>query len=224
MTMSAPEIEIWKQQITVSLDVTVAPGQPWGGVVRQGRTLRLIDCEGRQAVDFLCYAAADPAERYNAPNTIKIAGTLYLTRGHSLYSDLARPLMYISEDTYGRHDTIGGCCSAASNLVLYGVKNCPGCRENLLQALASFGLGRKDLVPNLNFFMPVALEANGGMAIARGDSPPGSFVDLRAETDVLVVLSNCPQINNPCNDYHPTPVRVIVWKPCSPRSPTGRDR
>jgi urea carboxylase-associated protein 1 len=211
MTLSAPEVERWKREVAVFLDVTVAPGTPWGGIIHRGRTLRLIDCEGRQAVDFLCYNAADPEERYNAPNTIKIAGTLHLTRGHSLYSDLARPLLRITADSYGRHDTIGGCCSAPSNRVLYGVENCPGCRENLLAALACFGLGRRDLVPNLNFFMPVALEPDGGMAIARGDSPPGSYVDLRAETDVLAVLSNCPQINNPCNDYHPTPVRVIVW-------------
>lgn len=188
-------------------------GNPGAGLSGKAGPCASSTAKAAGCVDFLCYAATDPAERYNAPNTIKIAGTLHLTRGHSLYSDLARPLMYISEDTYGRHDTIGGCCSAASNLVLYAVKNCPGCRENLLRTLALFGLGRKDLVPNLNFFMPVALEADGGMAIARGDSPPGSFVDLRAETDVLALLSNCPQINNPCNDYRPTPVRVIVWEP-----------
>jgi len=114
------------------------------------------------------------------------------------------------EDTYGSHDTIGGACSAVSNEMLYGVKECPGCRENFLKALAPYGMGRRDVVPNINFFMRVPVERKGEAAIARGDSSAGSYVELRAEMNVLAVISNCPQINNPCNDFNPTPIRVII--------------
>jgi urea carboxylase-associated protein 1 len=183
---------------------------PWSGVVKKGQHLRIVDLEGRQAVDFLCYNADEPEERYHAPNTIKAAGTISLTKGHTLYSDVARPIFTVVEDTYGSHDTIGGACSAPSNLMLYGVKDCPGCRENFLTGLAKHGLGRRDIVPNVNFFMKVPVERSGDAAIARGDSLPGTFVELRADMNALAVISNCPQINNPCNDYNPTPIRVVV--------------
>ena len=137
------------------LDEIVPAGAPWTGIVRQGQVLRLTDLEGRQAVDFLCYNAADPAERYHAPNTVKAAGSIFLTTGHRLYSDIARPMFTIVEDQFGGHDTIGGCCSGPSNQMLYGVANCPGCRENFLTGLARHGLGRRDIVPNVNFFMRV---------------------------------------------------------------------
>jgi len=192
------------------VDTVVPAREPWSGLIKRGQRLRIIDLEGRQAVDFLCYNAADREERYNAPNTIKAAGTISLTKGHRLYSDLARPIFTIIDDSYGSHDTIGGCCSAPSNLLLHGVKDSPGCRENFLKALASHGMGRRDIVPNVNFFMRVPVERGGGAAIARGDSAPGSYVELRAEMDALAVISNCPQINNPCNDYNPTPIRVII--------------
>jgi hypothetical protein len=194
----------------VVLDEIVPARMPWSGVIKKGQRLRITDLEGRQAVDFLCYNADEPEERYHAPNTIKAAGTISLTKGHTLYSDVARPIFTIVEDTYGSHDTIGGACSAPSNLMLYGVKDCPGCRENFLTALAKHGLGRRDVVPNVNFFMKVPVERSGDAAIARGDSLPGTFVELRADMNALAVISNCPQINNPCNDYNPTPIRVVV--------------
>jgi urea carboxylase-associated protein 1 len=194
-------------------DEIVQPRAHWGAVIRKGQHLRIIDQAGKQAVDFLCYNANDRDERYNAPNTIKAAGTISLTTGHVIYSDQASPLFTIVADTYGSHDTIGGACSAPSNKMLYGVENCPGCRENFLKALASHGMGRRDIVPNINFFMRVPVQGAGEAAIARGDSEPGSYVELRAEMDVLAVLSNCPQVNNPCNDYNPTPIRVMVLRP-----------
>ena len=175
--------------------------------------LRIVDLEGKQAVDFLCYDARNPEERYNAADTMKYAGTIFLTKGHSLYSDMGRPLFTIVEDTCGRHDTIGGCCSAESNWVRYGVKDTPNCRENFLRALAQFGLGKKDIVANVNFFMYVPVGENGEMDMGPSISKPGDYVDLRAESDVLAVISNCPQINNPVNDYNPTPVSVKVWSP-----------
>jgi len=193
------------------VSTTIVPaGAPWSGLVRQGEVLRITDLEGQQAVDFLCYNAADPQERYHAPNTLKAAGTIFLTAGHRLYSDIARPIFTIVEDQFGGHDTIGGCCSAPSNEMLYGVKDCPGCRENFLAALARHGLGRKDIVPNINWFMRVPVTEAGGAAIALGVSPPGCQVALRAEMDALAVISNCPQVNNPCNGYKPTPIRVEI--------------
>jgi urea carboxylase-associated protein 1 len=190
---------------------TIVPaGAPWSGIVRQGQVLRITDLEGQQAVDFLCYNAADPQERYHAPNTMKAAGTIFLTTGHKLFSDIARPIFTIIEDQFGGHDTIGGCCSAPSNRMLYGVENCPGCRENFLSALGTHGLGRRDIVPNINWFMRVPVGTDGGAAVALGVSPPGCQVALRAEMDALAVISNCPQINNPCNNFKPTPIRVEI--------------
>ncbi len=192
------------------LDEIVSAGAPWTGIVRKGEVLRITDLEGRQAVDFLCYNAADFDERYHAPNTVKAAGSIFLTTGHTLYSDVARPMFTIVEDQFGGHDTIGGCCSAPSNRMLYGVADCPGCRENFLMGLARHGLGRRDIVPNVNFFMRVPVTADGSAAVALGVSPPGCQVALRAEMDALAVLSNCPQVNNPCNNFNPTPIRVQI--------------
>lgn len=192
-------------------DETILAGAPWSRVIARGQVLRVIDLEGSQAVDFLCYAAADPAERYHAPNTLKAAGTTALTTGHVLYSDLATPLFAIVADSFGAHDTLGGCCSAPSNRMLYGVEDVPGCRENFLAALAEHGLGRRDVVPNVNLFMEFPVSGTAGGAIARGRSRPGETVDLRAETDVLAVISNCPQVHNPCNGGRPTPIRVQVF-------------
>jgi urea carboxylase-associated protein 1 len=192
------------------LDQVVPAGAPWSAVVQRGEVLRIIDLEGQQAVDFLCYNATDPLERYHAPNTMKAAGSIFLTAGHALYSDMARPIFSIIEDSFGGHDTIGGCCSAPSNQMLYGVADCPGCRENFLAALACHGLGRRDIVPNVNFFMRVPVERDGRAAIALGASAPGSTVALRAEMDALAVISNCPQVNNPCNGFRPTPIRVTI--------------
>ena len=195
-------------------DTQVDPGRPWSGVVEKGRTLRIVDLAGRQGVDFLCYNAARPEERYHGPNTLKAARTLALGHGHTLYSDEARALFTITEDTCGHHDTIAGCCSAPSNEMLYGVSDCPGCRENFLEALAEHGLGRRDIVPNINFFCRVPVEANNDLApsvFVDGGSVAGDYVDLTAEMDALAVISNCPQINNPCNNGEPTPIRVIVW-------------
>ena len=148
--------------------------------------------------------------RLTVPPQASFAGTISLTKGHTLYSDLAQPIFKILEDTYGSHDTIGGCCSAQSNLMLYGVAECPGCRENFLKALIKFDMGRRDIVPNVDFFMRVPVERGGAAAIARGDSPPGSYVELEAAMDAIVAISNCPQINNPANDFNPTPIRVVI--------------
>ena len=191
-------------------DVVVAPGGHWGRVLTQGQTLRIVDLEGQQAVDFLCYNAARPEERYNAADTMKLAGSIFVTKGAGLYSGLGRKLFTVVEDTCGFHDTIGGCCSSEINELRYGVKDTPNCRDNFLRALESFGLGKKDIVANVNWFMYVPVEGDGTMAIIHGPSKPGDYVELRAEVDVIAVLSNCPQIYNPANAYKPTPIRVQV--------------
>lgn len=195
------------------VDEQVPAGKPWARVIEQGQRLRIIDLYGHQGVDFLCYNAHAPEERYHAPNTLKAARSLRLTKGHKLYSDVARPIFTVTEDTCGIHDTIGGCCSAPSNEMLYGIVDCPGCRENFLAALGEFGLGRKDIVPNINFFCHVPVHGDARLAdtvFVESLSKPGSYVELLAEMDALAVVSNCPQVNNPCNSGEPSAIRVTV--------------
>ena len=199
--------------MTTIVDTTIPAGEPWARVLQPGELLRIVDLQGKQAVDFLCYNAKDSAERYNAADTMKYAKTIFLTTGHGLYSDLGRRLFTIVADTCGRHDTIGGCCSAESNEFRYGVKDTPSCRANFLRALAPFGLGKKDVVANVNFFMNVPVEPDGTMGIVDGRSKAGDYVELRAEMEVLAVISNCPQTHNPCNGFNPTPIRVVLSAP-----------
>jgi urea carboxylase-associated protein 1 len=203
-------------------DRTIPPGGEWSGLVRAGQVLRIVDLEGRQAVDFLCYSAADPGERYNAADTLKVAGTLFLTTGHGLYADMGRRLFTIVADTCGRHDTIGGCCSGESNRLRYGVEGTPNCRDNFLRALARVGLGKRDIVANVNFFMNVPVGPDGAMAIAEGRSQPGDYVDLRAEMDALVAVSNCPQLHNPASGGRPTPIRLLLYEPATLPGSPGR--
>jgi urea carboxylase-associated protein 1 len=191
-------------------DTVVPPGAHWGRIIPKGHTIRIVDLEGRQAVDFLCYNATRTDERYNAADTMKLAGTIFLTTGVALYSGLGNALLTIVDDTCGYHDTIGGCCSEESNFIRYGVRGTPNCRDNFLGALAPFGLGLRDIVANVNFFMYVPVTPDGSMAIVQGRSKPGDHVDLRAEMDVLAVISNCPQIRNPANDFNPTPISITI--------------
>jgi urea carboxylase-associated protein 1 len=197
---------------TVVHDQVVPARAPWSHLVAAGQTLRIIDLEGNQAVDFLCYLAADTAERYSAQDTVAAQGNIFLTTGTVLRSNRGRPLMTIVADTCGRHDTVGGACSCESNTVRYGhhTKHQHACVENFLLAGAGHGLGKRDLVSNVNWFMNVPVEPDGSLGIVDGISAPGKHVDLRAELDVLVVVSNCPQVNNPCNGFDPTPVRLVI--------------
>jgi urea carboxylase-associated protein 1 len=203
-----PPVEL----VDCRLDEVVGPGSVWTGIVPQGLRLRLIDLEGQQAVDFLCYDAADPDDRYNATNTLKVQGHLYVGEGSVLYADSGAALFTVVADSIGQHDTIYGCCSEANNALRYQVSGTANCYDNFLRGLARHGLDRRAIVSNVNFFMQVPVEADGRLGVADEVSPPGSYVDLRAERDVLVVLSNCPQIHNPCNGYNPTPVRVVIGR------------
>ncbi|RKQ69839.1 DUF1989 domain-containing protein [Oceanibaculum indicum] len=195
----------------VHLDEVVAPKTGWSCRMAAGQHLKIVDLRGAQAVDFLAYAADRPEERYNAADTMKIAGSIFLTTGSRLYSDMGRVLLTIVEDTVGFHDTIGGCCSRESNLARYGKPGEANCRDNFLDQLARHGLGKRDIVANINFFMAVPVLPDGAMAIADSRSRPGDYIVLRAETDVLVVLSNCPQMFNPAASYDPTPIRCVVY-------------
>jgi urea carboxylase-associated protein 1 len=193
-------------------DEIVPARRPWGRVIAKGDVLRLIDLEGQQAVDFLCYNAADLTDRYSSMNTIKVQGNAYIGIGTVLYSDAGAALFTVVADTLGRHDTIYGCCSNPNNLLRYGVHTTESCYTNFQEILSSFGLDKSAIVSNVNFFMQVPVMPDGSAGIAADVSPPGSHVDLRAECDVLAVLSNCPQMHNPCNGYNPTPIRVIVYR------------
>lgn len=191
-------------------DDVIPARQPWSHVVKAGEILRIIDLEGQQAVDFLCYDAADLGDRYSSMNTIKVQGNSYVGKGTVLYTDAGVALFTVVEDTLGRHDTIYGCCSNPNNFLRYGVKTTQSCYSNFLSELARHGMDRSAIVSNVNFFMQVPVLDDGSAGIAADVSPPGGFVDLRAETDVLAVISNCPQMHNPCNGYNPTPIRVII--------------
>ncbi|KPQ31128.1 MAG: urea carboxylase-associated protein 1 [Porphyrobacter sp. HL-46] len=193
-------------------DEIVPARAPWLHHVAAGQTLRIVDVEGNQAVDFLIYAAADDAERYSAQDTVAAQGNLFLRTGTVLLSSEGRPMMTITGSAVDYHDTIGGACSCESNTLRYGhhTKSQHACVENFLEANLTEGRGKRDMVPNINFFMNVPVEEDGTLGIVDGISAPGLTVDLRAEMDVIVVVSNCPQINNPCNAFNPTPVRMIV--------------
>jgi urea carboxylase-associated protein 1 len=194
-------------------DAVVPAGEPWSARVGRGDRLRLIDLKGRQAVDFLCFNADDPAERYSATNTVKLGHNIYLGKGSVLWSVRARPMMTIVEDSCGSHDTIYGCCSIELDKLRYGKTKTRGCLSNFESEMARHGLGPRDIVPNVNFFMYVPVAADGALAIAEGRSKPGDYVELRAEMDVLVVISNCPERDNPAAGGEPTPVRAMVYTP-----------
>jgi urea carboxylase-associated protein 1 len=196
-------------------DEIVAAGEPWLGSVAQGQTLRIVDLEGNQAVDTLFYNAHHTEERYSAVDTIRAQGNIYLGTGTVLRSNLGAGMLTIVEDTCGRHDTLGGACSAESNTVRYALEKryMHSCRDNFLLALARHdqGLSKRDLPSNINFFMNVPVTGEGRLEFADGISGPGRYVQLRAEMDLLVLISNCPQLNNPCNAYNPTPIQILIW-------------
>jgi urea carboxylase-associated protein 1 len=195
------------------IDTEVAPGAGWIGEGPAGGRLRIVDLCGNQAVDTLLYDAHDHTNRYSAVDTVREQGAVYLTAGSLLLSVDLDVLATIVDDTCGRHDTLGGACAKESNVVRYGehTRHQHACRTTFLRLGATRGLTRRDLTHNINFFMNVPLTPDGGLTFADGVSAPGKHVELRAERDILVLISNCPQINNPCNGYDPTPVRLLGW-------------
>jgi urea carboxylase-associated protein 1 len=200
--------------MSAGIDTVVPAGEPWMGVVRRGERFRIVDLEGNQAVDTLFYNADDTHEHYSAQTTIQAQGRIYLTTGSVLLSNRGRPMLRIEDDTCGRHDTLGGACSSESNTVRYALQKryMHSCRDSFLLALAQHdhGMSKRDLPSNINFFMNVPVTPEGGLRFADGISAAGRHVELIALMDALVLISNCPQLNNPCNAYNPTPIRVMT--------------
>ena len=194
----------------------VKAGDYYIGRIKAGQTFRITDLEGNQAADTLFFNANDPQERYSATDTVREQGNVYLTAGSVLRSNLNNPLLEITADTCGRHDTLGGACATESNTVRYDLeKRCMhACRDSWMLAIAEhpeYGLHKRDIAHNINFFMNVPITPEGGLTFADGISAPGKYVELTALMDVIVLISNCPQLNNPCNGYNPTPIDVAIW-------------
>ena len=198
---------------TAIYDEVIPARQPWSKVIRKGQILRIIDLQGNQAVDTLFYAAADSSERYSAQDTIVRQGNIFITTGTEIISNEGNVMMTVIADECGRHDTVGGACSMESNSVRYGLhkKHLHACVENYLLELSQYEMNKRDLVSNINFYMNVPVSEDGTLEIVDGISEAGKLVELRAEMDVMVLISNCPQVNNPCNAYNPTPIHLIVW-------------
>ncbi|RFB85370.1 urea carboxylase [Rhizobium leguminosarum bv. trifolii] len=194
-------------------DHFIAAEAPWSGIVRKGQTIRIEDSYGQQAIDTLFYRADDFGERYSNQDTMRAQGGAYIGTGTKIISNEGNVMLVMTADSCGRHDTSAGACSCESNTVRFGhgTKYLHACRDNFVLEVSKHGMSKRDIVPNINFFMNVPIKPNGEMTIVDGISAPGDYVELVAEMDVLCVISNCPQINNPCNGFDPTPIRVLIW-------------
>jgi uncharacterized protein len=185
---------------------------PWSGIVRKGQIIRIEDSYGQQAIDTLFYCLDNYHERYSNQDTMREQGAAYISVGTKIISNEGRVMLTVTADSCGRHDTAAGACSCESNTVRFGhgTKYQHACRDNFILEVSKHGMSKRDIVPNINFFMNVPIKPNGEMTIVDGISKPGDHVELVAKMDVLCVISNCPQINNPCNGFDPTPIRVII--------------
>jgi urea carboxylase-associated protein 1 len=196
----------------------IPAGDYWLRRVEAGQIFRIVDLEGNQAADTLFFSAADPAERYSAVDTLRAQGNVYLGLGSKLLSTEGNVMLEITADLVGRHDTLGGACATESNTVRYALekRTMHACRDSWMLAVTEheeFGLTKRDITHNINFFMNVPVTPEGGLSFADGVSGPGKYVEMRAEMAVIALISNCPQLNNPCNGYDPTPIEVLIWDP-----------
>jgi hypothetical protein len=213
--MSAFLVESERDTENATYRAVVQAGEPWIREIPKGAYFRIVDLEGNQAVDTLFYNAHDYSDRYSAQDTIRNQRNIYLTAGTRLMSSAGHVMMTIVADTCGRHDTLGGACATESNMVRYALEKryMHACRQSFLKAIVEWehGMDKRDITSNINFFMNVPVTPEGELNFEDGVSAPGKYVELRAEMDVLVLISNCPQLNNPCNGYNPTPIEVLIW-------------
>lgn len=182
-----------------------------GVELREGQTLRIVDLEGKQVPDLVCFNLADPGERLSTNNSRLVQKRWLLTTGDALYSDEGRPMLRIAEDTVGIHHASAGCCNEPANYLRYGVRGTPNCLDNLAAASAPLGLTKKQIPGAFCPFMNVVQHPDGGYEIQEPTSRPGDHIDLTAEMDLFVAISNCPQDKNPCNGFNPTPLRLVVF-------------
>ncbi|MCC3702907.1 urea amidolyase associated protein UAAP2 [Rouxiella badensis] len=195
---------------------SIAAGDYWLHRIEAGQTLRIVDSEGNQAADTLFFNADDVGERYSMTDTLRGQRNVFLSAGTTLRSNDDRPMLEIVADTCGRHDTLGGACATESNTVRYSLekRHMHACRDSWMLAISEnpqYGLTKRDITHNINFFMNVPVTSQGGLTFEDGLSAPGKYVELVAKMNVLVLISNCPQLNNPCNGYNPTPIEVVIW-------------
>jgi uncharacterized protein len=200
----------------ICLQEKLPGGAYWHGVIKRGKTLRIQDLAGSHGISLVCYNADNPIERFNVADTAKIQFNAFLGKGKVLYSDMGRILCSITEDTSACHDLICGCSNAASNAQKYGSGNYNNSRNNFLKALGKRGLTRKDLMPNLNLFSRIMVSPDGDLSYDTASQKPGSFIDLRAEMNVLIVVSNCPHILHPSTEYQPQPIQLTIWNSPAP--------
>jgi len=218
------EIVIQSNSLLLSdavFSAVIEAGDSFVHEIVKGQFVRIVDLEGNQAVDTLFYNAHNYADRYSAQDTIREQGNIYLTTGTKLISTQRNVLLTITDDTCGRHDTLGGACAIESNMVRYSIEKrfMHACRQSFMKGALDWSnkMGRvfdkRDLTANINFFMNVPVTPAGKLTFEDGVSDAGKYVELQAEMDILMVISNCPQLNNPCNAYNPTPVQVLIWDP-----------
>ncbi len=196
----------------------------WSGVVSRGKTLRLTALEAGANVGLLLYNADVPSERYNLPDTLKGQHIFYLRHPYCIHSDMGRILASITADTVGWHETVCGASDAKLVAAKYGEKNYQSARndyhrngrDSFLIELTKWGLGQRDLVPNLNLFSKVVSDEAGRLTFVPGNSNAGDFIELRFEMDTLVVLNTCQHPLDPDPTYHPRDVRLEVFRPQPP--------
>lgn len=197
---------------------TLRGGESWSRVLRRGHTLTLIDDGGDGCVAALLFNADAPIERYNMPDTLKAQHIARLTAGDCLYSDMGHVLCSIVSDSVGWHDTITGIADAAWTREKYGTGSYAklrnefykNSRDNFLVELGKHELGKRDITPNVNFFVKVQVADDGALGFVPGHSKPGSRVTLRADMNVLVVLSNTPHPLDPRPSYAPAAVSLEI--------------
>ncbi|WP_368505309.1 urea amidolyase associated protein UAAP2 [Alkalihalophilus sp. As8PL] len=209
-------VESERRAETAIYDEVIGAGDGWMHELKPGQVLRIVDLKGNQAADTLFFDADQPEDRYSAVRTIAEQTNIYLSTGSVLRAESGKPLLTIVADTCGRHDTLGGACSAQSNTVRYAHETLPmhNCRDTFMLQMAKYDgkYTKRDLAPNINFFMNVPVTPEGGLTFEDGVSAPGRYVEMRSECKTTALISNCPQLNNPCNAYNPTPIRVLIWE------------